>query len=268
MPQGQFRMRRCAVAGVEAVEAASRHSFARHTHDRFGIGVIHRGAQRSLSGRGTVEAGVGDTITVNPGEVHDGMPISDAGRSWRILYFDPALVAEAVSDMTEGRTAGYEFESPVFAGRGPARRLEALFAALTGGNDALEWEQSLPPLLAELGCWTAPVDPATGSVPAALRRAIERIDDDPAAAVSLADLGAACGMSRFQVLRCFAKATGLTPHAYLVQRRLDVARRLIAGGVPLAQAAADSGFADQSHMTRVFVRRYGLSPGHYAAAVT
>ena len=98
-------------------------------------------------------------------------------------------------------------------------------------------------------------------------RAVELIDNDPAAPVTLADLGRVCGMSRFQVLRGFAKATGMTPHAYLVQRRIDLARRLIAAGVPLAQAAADSGFADQSHMTRVFARRFGLSPGAYAQAV-
>ena len=40
----------------------------------------------------------------------------------------------------------------------------------------------------------------------------------------------------------------MTPHAYLLQRRLHQARRLIAGGMPLAEAAAHSGFADQSHM--------------------
>jgi AraC-like DNA-binding protein len=51
-----------------------------------------------------------------------------------------------------------------------------------------------------------------------------------------------------------------------MQRRIDLARRLIANGSPLADAAVTSGFADQSHMTRLFVRKYGLSPGAYAAA--
>jgi AraC-like DNA-binding protein len=93
------------------------------------------------------------------------------------------------------------------------------------------------------------------------------IDDAPTAAFTLADLARACGLSRFQVLRRFVSATGFTPHAYLVQRRLDVARRLIASNTPLAQAAADAGFADQSHMTRVFTSRYGVSPGAYAGAL-
>jgi quercetin dioxygenase-like cupin family protein len=58
-----------------AVEFAARHIFPRHTHEQFGIGVIRRGASRSRSGRGMVEAGSGDIITVNPGEVHKGAPI-------------------------------------------------------------------------------------------------------------------------------------------------------------------------------------------------
>lgn len=90
MKTSQFRMRRCAIEGVEAVEADTAHSFGRHTHDQFGIGVITRGAQRSASGRGPVEAGPGDMITVNPGEVHDGHPIGDAGRPGACFTSIPA----------------------------------------------------------------------------------------------------------------------------------------------------------------------------------
>ncbi|MFX5956846.1 AraC family transcriptional regulator, partial [Acinetobacter baumannii] len=75
--------------------------------------------------------------------------------------------------------------------------------------------------------------------------ALARIDDDPSVPVSLDDLANASGLSRFQVLRAFTRATGLTPHAYLVQRRIDLARRLIAQGEALANAAIGSGFADQ-----------------------
>jgi len=51
-----------------------------------------------------------------------------------------------------------------------------------------------------------------------------------------------------------------------LQRRVALARRLIAQGLPLAETAAACGFADQSHMTRQFVRKYGVSPGMVAAA--
>ncbi|MNT86708.1 Virulence regulon transcriptional activator VirF [compost metagenome] len=68
------------------------------------------------------------------------------------------------------------------------------------------------------------------------------------------------------MLRGFAAAFGLPPHAWLQQCRLSRARRLIAQGRALADAAAGAGFADQSHMTRAFVRFLGFTPGAYAAA--
>jgi AraC-like DNA-binding protein len=57
-------------------------------------------------------------------------------------------------------------------------------------------------------------------------------------------------------------------HAYLIQRRIDLVRSLIAQGHSLAAAAAAAGFADQSHMTRAFRIKYGLTPGAYARALS
>ena len=267
--KGQFKMLRCAAAGVEAVEASTRHTFARHTHERFGIGVIYHGAQKSHSGRGMVEAMAGDTITVNPGEVHDGTPIGDAGRSWRILYFDPSLIADTIHDVSEGSSATFEFTHPVFQDAGIARCFQQLFHGMTTDSSAaveLLREESLLRLCAHVMRQQNGFRGAQ-SIPDAISNARNLIDDDPASPVTLDDLAQESGLSRFQILRAFAKTTGFTPHAYLVQRRIHLARRLIAQGLSLADAAAASGFADQSHMTRIFVRKYGVSPGAYADAV-
>jgi len=263
MARSQFRMFRSVVPGIEAVAADSNQSFARHTHEQFGIGLVSSGAQKSLSGRGMVEAGAGDIITVNPNEVHDGTPIGE-GRSWRILYFDPAVITANLSEVTGG--SAVEIAHPVLHDKAIAAHFEAVFALLTNeGGRQLQLEQALLELVARVFAEVAPTD--RPGAPQAIRTAQEMIDCDPTAAISLSDLARASRLSRFQVLRGFAKATGMTPHAYLVQRRIHLARRLIAGGAPLAEAAIASGFVDQSHMTRVFVRKYGVSPRAYANAV-
>jgi AraC-like DNA-binding protein len=249
--------------------AQSRHAFPRHTHDQFGIGVIERGAQKSLSGRGMVEAGPGDTITVNPGEVHDGIPVGDAGRMWRMLYFDPWRVADAVCDMSEGRVISYELSRPVVTDDRLAHRFQDLFVALTSmpeEQSALQCEEQMLLLLASM-VREQGVCAAGKGIPQAIARAQSRIDEDPATSLTLTDLARVCGLSRFQVIRGFARATGLTPHSYLLQRRVQLARRLIARGASLADASLGSGFADQSHMTRMFVRTYGVSPRTYADAI-
>ncbi|RUM21452.1 AraC family transcriptional regulator [Rhizobium vallis] len=264
MQKNQFRMLRSALAGVEAVEAETHHSFARHTHEQFGIGLIFAGAQKSLSGRGMVEAEAGDIITVNPNEVHDGMPIGE-GRSWRILYFDPAIVTSLSGECRAGGAGRSEIPHPVIRNAAIAVRFQTLFRAVTDDQamDGLLREELLLQLVVDV-MRERRVSEERPAVPASIRAARDLIDDDPLASVSLADLSRESGLSRFQVLRGFARATGLTPHAYLVQARIHMARRLIAAGTPLAEAAFASGFADQSHMTRVFVRKYGLSPSLYA----
>jgi AraC-like DNA-binding protein len=269
MSKGQFTVSRCAIPGIQAVQAATRHTFSRHTHDQFGIGVIDRGAQKSLSGRGVVEAVAGNAITVNPGEVHDGSPIGDGGRSWRMLYFDPLLIAHAAGEISCGNVTAVEFSRPVIQDARIAAHVRQFFSVATlAGNDAaaLLREELLLTLLADVLREQSASDNGA-SVPTAISHARSLIDDDPTAPVTLADLARASGLSQFQIVRGFAKATGMTPHAYLVQRRMHVARRLIACGKPLVEVAAVSGFADQSHMTRLFVRQYGMSPGAYAAAL-
>lgn len=267
MKKNHFTVLRCQMPGVHAVSAESSFRFGRHTHDQFGIGLIDCGAQVSMSGRGVVEAEMGNVITVNPGEVHDGSPLGTESRSWRMLYFEPEIVFAAMDTLTDRRSCGAELSSPVVCDRGSASRFSTLFRTLTdpcGGYSEIEREETLLFLLAALIGF-----PRRGRVdaPKAISLARERMDDDPSSLLTLEELSGLSGMGQFQLIRGFSKATGLTPHAYLIQRRLQMVRRLIAGGMPLADASHAAGFADQSHMNRLFVRTYGITPGVYAAAV-
>lgn len=253
-----FQSLRVTAPGIQAVMAESAHRFARHCHDQFGIGLILRGAQSSASGRGEVEAGAGSLITVNPGEVHDGRPIAGQPRAWAMLYFDPAVVAPAFGSLSDGRHASGELAHPVSGDRAAIAAFRALHAALLAG-EAVAADEALLRLVAPLAEPGRVARPEAD--PRGLARARAAIDDDPAADLSLAGLAELAGMGRFQLLRGFAAAYGLTPHAYRIQRRLHLARRRVLAGETLASAALDAGFADQSHMTRAFVQSHGLTPG-------
>ncbi|WP_175190343.1 AraC family ligand binding domain-containing protein, partial [Achromobacter dolens] len=148
MPASQFVMSRSVLAGVQAVAARSGRAFARHTHDQYGIGVMRHGAQASHSGRGRVEAGPGQVITVNPGEVHDGAPIGGE-RAWQMLYLDPAVVADAADALPAA--SGFEFEHPVMDAPALAADLLALYALAVGGGDALARDILLARVLARAG---------------------------------------------------------------------------------------------------------------------
>jgi AraC-like DNA-binding protein len=251
--------------GVLAVRLDSAQSFPRHVHDTWGIGRIRRGAQRSWSAAGAVEAGPGDLVMVNPGEVHDGLPLDARGRAWHMLYLDPALV-EAVAGEVLPAGRVLPLWRPVARDERVAAAFEAWVARLDAGAAALALEEAQVALLASLLLRQAAVAAPRLAAPSIVR-ARQRLDDDPACDPGLAVLAADAGVSRFQLLRAFARELGLTPHAYLVQRRLALARTLIDAGAGLAAAAAEAGFADQSHMTRAFRRALGYTPAVYARAV-
>lgn len=267
MERTRFKLLSCQRSGIEAVEADTALVFGRHTHEQFGVGLIERGAQKSASGRGLIEAGAGDVITVNPGEVHDGAPIGDGGRSWRMLYLDPAIVAELATDITEGRGgATCEFTRPKVSDKRIAGQFSELYQAMTGSVVDKHGLKADETLLLLLGSLLRPGSSRQHSVPSGIAAARALIDDDPIATLTLTALANEAGLSRYQFLRGFARATGLTPHAYILQRRIHRARQMIRHGTRLAEVAALSGFSDQSHMTRLFVRSFGVTPGAYAKA--
>ena len=85
--------------------------------------------------------------------------------------------------------------------------------------------------------------------------------------ISVMVLARACGLSTKHFSRAFRQSTGLPPHQWLLQRRIDKAKQLLRDSrSPLAEVAADCGFADQSHFTRVFTRAVGISPGQWRRA--
>ena len=239
-------------------------AFPRHSHDVYGIGRILAGGQRSWSLAGEVEAIAGDLIMVNPGEVHDGTPLDAQGRRWQMLYLAPELVDAVAREVLPAARAAPLWR-PVARDGLLGARLECLLRRLGAGAAVLACDEAQVALLACLLRQQAGTREARVGTPS-IARARQRLDDDPASDPGLAALAAEAGLSRFQLLRAFARELGLTPHAYLVQRRLALARSLIDRGSTIAQAAAESGFADQSHLTRVFTRCLGYTPAAYARA--
>ena len=98
------------------------------------------------------------------------------------------------------------------------------------------------------------------------RRTREFIEAHLTENISLADLARLCSLSVAQFARSFRRSTGLAPYQYLTARRIERARNLLLHSeLPLADVAVCSGFADQSHFTKVFRRAVGTSPGHFRA---
>ena len=103
------------------------------------------------------------------------------------------------------------------------------------------------------------------AVAAAIEQARDLLEAAFSGGVTSDMLEEATGLERFTLARQFRRRLGTSPYRYLTMRRLDHAKARMRAGDSLAGAAAASGFADQSHMTRQFRRAYGLAPGRWRA---
>jgi AraC family transcriptional regulator len=96
----------------------------------------------------------------------------------------------------------------------------------------------------------------------ALRLIDDYVESNLGADVRIGDLAALVGMSRFHFVRVFRATVGTTPHRYVLERRLERARTLLkTTAVAVRDIAAGTGFSDQSHLTRLIKRRFGVTPG-------
>jgi AraC-like DNA-binding protein len=251
---------RVTLPGLEAMSLVTEQRFSRHSHDQFGIGIFTQGAQRSWSHLGKIEAIAGNIIMVNPGEMHDGIPL-DGHRSWQMVYLDPELVAGEFQGQIKAEDI---LLRPVVDDPHLREIMQQLFREITASaaDDTAVEEALLLSLMQITRFHLCARLPGKSDSPA-IALARQYIDDAPEEKISLDVLAALSGISRFQLIRGFARATGITPHAYLIQSRVRLARRLLAAGHSPADTALMAGFADQSHLTRAFQKQFAMTPGRY-----
>ncbi len=228
--------------------------------------MVERGAARFELDATQQRAGQGELFVLEPDAVHTGMAAVPEGWAYKVLYLDPALLHEwAERDGPPPRAARWV----VFRDRALHAALLAAHTALAGEPPGLAVDEPVLRAVAALRPHLRPGPPdrtPTRPEHAAVRRAREHLRERWDQPVSLSELSAAAGLSRFELVRRFRAQIGVTPHAFQSNLRIDHARGLLAGGTPPAAVAAACGFADQPHLTRVFKRAVGVTPARYARA--
>jgi AraC-like DNA-binding protein len=258
---GRIRIGRGA-EGIERMEAAFRgQAYALHRHDTYGIGITLAGVQIFRYRGERRQCLAGECHILHPDELHDGGAGTEQGFRYRILYVDPALIQEALG----GRPLPFVRAPVVAAGalpRGFAAEAWDLEAEVDECARVEIAAAAASLLLAASGGTARPA----GLAVAGVRRVRDLIAAGPAERHTLAALERVAGVDRWTLARQFRVLFGTSPTRFRTLRRLDTVRRRLRDGVPLAEAALEAGFADQSHMTRQFKRAYGLTPAAWASA--
>ena len=190
-----------------------------------------------------------------------------------VILLEPSFMARAAPGVfTEAQiytAPRFRFRDPIIEATG-----RALYAELGDSSIGRLYAESLANVLAIhlLRHYSASEQPvgetSNGLSKQKLRRAIETIHDNLNRDISLAEVAANVGMSPYHFARLFKQSTGLAPHRYLLQSRIERAKTLLSEtALPLAEIAYLLGFSDQSHFTAVFRRLTATTPKAYRQAV-
>jgi AraC-like DNA-binding protein len=243
-----------------------------HVHETFTIAVIEAGGHRVRPGRASALVIPAGTLgVINPGvvHVHDGSPAAEQGCRYRVFYPSPALVASTLEHSQRGPLSGeWGLARHVIDDRELYREFLTLHVSSQLEETFLERQTRMGDFLRRLFERHGNFSPERNQLrvaPRTVARVRDYLHSMYQHEVSIADLAQAAGVSGTQVIRAFSAGTGMPPHAYLVSLRVERARALLRDGHSPAEVALETGFYDQSQLTRHFKRLTGVTPAKFAA---
>ncbi len=249
--------------GIERIEARLHGKvFEPHRHDTYALGVTLGGIQ-TFQYRGESRYSTpGSIIIIHPDEVHDGGAGTEATLRYRMMYLQPERLIAALGD--NGGALPF-IAAPVVGDVALRQAIGEAVMDLDGGIDELALDDILTRIAEGLSRHAGmPGKVGSRSAKRAVFEAAGYLRENLDRPVGSQELESVSGLDRFTLARQFRKILGTSPHRYILMRRLEQARRMIAAGHSLAGAALDTGFADQAHFSRHFKRAYGVTPGRWA----
>ncbi|PST19193.1 AraC family transcriptional regulator [Rhizobium sp. JAB6] len=255
-----------AYPGIERIQAQFRgDAFQLHRHDTYALGVTMRGVQ-TFRYRGEQRYSLpGRVIILHPDELHDGGAATEDGLVYRMLYLEPSVMFQCL----EVARIGLPFvDDPIVRDDGLAGLLLAALGELDRELDELFVDDFVSRLTGGLLQHARLPQRPLGSIAwGQVKAARDYLEAHVTRGVRSQELERITGLDRFALARHFRAAFATSPHRFLLMRRLQRAKAMIGAGEPIAEVAAATGFADQSHLTRHFKKAFGIAPGAWNTMV-
>ena len=239
--------------------------YTRHSHEHFSIGAITAGRSTYVHEQASCEVATGTVVLMNPGDVHACNPIDDQPWSYLMLYVDTPWLTDLQHQLGFAAELDYRpFACTHTADRTLFDGLNQLYELLLDAQaSTLQKHSGAVALFTEVQIRLNPAQVMLDEPNSKLERAAEYIREHCTQALKLEDICTAAELSASYLIRAFKQQYGMTPHAYLVNRRIQFARQQLRQGRLIADVALDAGFADQAHFQRVFKQHLAATPGQY-----
>jgi AraC-like DNA-binding protein len=246
------------LSGIELRSVADSFGTAPHIHDTYSIVVLTTGGKIIRTGRKAETACAGAVLLHEPFQVHEAQSLSHNGYSFKHLGISPPRLLQLLDGRLPSDLRNQINDRDLF------QSLMRAYDNLTTDDSILAHDEMLTGALTKLFPVSASTHSRPDAAPSLVRKARDFLHANYMYSFTLNSLAELTQVSRVHVSRVFKQHVGLAPHEYLVQLRVASAKTKLAEGMPIAEAATFSGFADQSHLTRHFKRITHLTPGAYA----
>ena len=234
-------------------------TFAPHFHEEYSIALITSGTHDFTCNKNDFAARPGDIRLINPHDIH-----VCKSKTWGYITFTPDNnFVEAFSESCQRELHNITFENPVIKNRKLAKLFIDLNSATKEWKDELMAENILEELVVNLISSYSSSEIETKEISysrAKLAQSVEYMKSNFDESLKLENLANISELSKYHFLRKFKEEFNMTPHAYLLQIRIQKAKNMLKQNKTLCDIALSCGFSDQSHFTRVFNKIYGMSP--------
>lgn len=240
--------------------------FVRHAHESYVFGLTGQGGRRLILDTEVVDLPPGSLFACNPGEPHACTPLIGRCQDYVVLGVGQRLATELLGLISDSPLPVLPSALPKSADLRLA--LEQILTLFQTNQPLNEIRFALKRFL-DLLQVNIPGLTLTSSAPAlhpAVAQALAIIQAEYALPLTLETLSCRVCFSPGHLQRLFREQIGLSPWEKLQSERVRRAAGLLGQGVSPTIAALDVGFCDQSHLSRVFRRIMGTTPGHYAAS--
>lgn len=258
------------VQGVQLLRAHFvQHSFERHSHEEWCIGVTFAGNQTFRCRGETSTSRQGNVIVFRPDDAHDGHGEDASGFTYAMLYIPHSRIVDWLRQGAS-RAPDPQFRKALLHDPAIAAELARGIDAATQARESLRGETLLASAVTQLFARHANHRPSTTrerAVPPWVRTVRDYIDANFRDDVKVEELARIAQVSRVHLTRAFTQAYGAAPHALLNTARLRAAKSLLARGASAAETAVQVGYADQSHFVRRFKGAFGVTPGAWARCI-
>ena len=238
--------------------------FPEHFHTYYVIGTMDRGSREVTIAGETRRVAPGELVFFQPGEPHACRPVGEERLDWRGLHV-PQEVMERAAEAVTGRRFAPHFTPPVLPGSELTSLFREVWELAAGEQGELRREEAFLLLVGRLleRCGGCPRPPE--EVRPEVRAVCDYLEGHCDRRITLEQISALAGLSKYHLLRCFTRQKGITPYRYLETVRVNRARALLEQGAAPLDAALRAGFADQSHFNHFFKILTGLTPSQYRA---